>query len=446
MDSASSSLPFVTRDGPPSVVAGEDDSALLVAVGLAKEAALLFQAGKFVDCLRILNQLLEKKDGDPKIRHNIAIVESCQDGCSDPRRLIEALENIKKQSEELAHASGEQLEVASNNGSKHTSSMRGSNAVGHPSSSVVYSDEFDTSVAMFNIAVIWYHLHEYAKSFSYLDMLYQSIEPIGEGTALRICLLLLDVALLSDNASRFADVISYMEKVFCVNSLANQVDNGTSTQQQSLLVSKSASFPSNSTVPDSSYSDSVVTGNSSENSLSRTLSEEALEDESMQLLSSLDISGQNLQRPVIAPNDLPRTQAEESLSAADLRLKLHLYKVRFLLLTRNLKAAKREVKMAMNIARGKDYPMALYLKSQLEYARGNHRKAIKLLMASSISTELGISSMYYNNLGCIYYRLGKHHTSGVFFSKALRNSSLVRKEKPRKTPKFVAGQIPSNII
>ncbi|KAL0358414.1 UNVERIFIED_CONTAM: CCR4-NOT transcription complex subunit [Sesamum angustifolium] len=152
----------------------------------------------------------------------------------------------------------------------------------------------------------------------------------------------------------------------------------------------------------------------------------------MQLLSSLDISGQNLQRPVIAPNDLPRNQAEESLSAADLRLKLHLYKVRFLLLTRNLKAAKREVKMAMNIARGKDYPMALYLKSQLEYARGNHRKAIKLLMASSISTELGISSMYYNNLGCIYYRLGKHHTSGVFFSKALRNSSVLRKEKPRK--------------
>ncbi|KAL2249460.1 UNVERIFIED_CONTAM: CCR4-NOT transcription complex subunit 10 [Sesamum indicum] len=310
--------------------------------------------------------------------------------------------------------------------------MRGSNAVGHPSSSVVYTDEFDTSVAMFNIAVIWYHLHEYAKSFSYLDMLYQSIEPIGEGTALRICLLLLDVALLSDNASRFSDVISYMEKVFCVNSLTNQVDNGTSTQQQSLLASKSASFPSNSTVPDSSYSDSVVTGNSSDNSLTRSLSEEALEDESMQLLSSLDISGQNLQRPVIAPNDLPRTQAEESLSAADLRLKLHLYKVRFLLLTRNLKAAKREVKMAMNIARGKDYPMALYLKSQLEYARGNHRKAIKLLMASSISTELGISSMYYNNLGCIYYQLGKHHTSGVFFSKALRNSSFVRKEKPRK--------------
>ncbi|KAI3446872.1 hypothetical protein Pfo_003537 [Paulownia fortunei] len=314
--------------------------------------------------------------------------------------------------------------------------MKGTNNAAHhfSSSSVVHSDEFDTSVAMFNIAVIWFHLHEYAKSFSYLDTLYQNIEPVDEGIALRICLLLLDVALLSHQASRSADVITYMEKVFCVNSLTNQVENGTSAQQQSLLVSKSTSLPSNSTIPDSSHSDSVVTANTLENSLTRTLSEEALEDESLQLLSSLDISGQNLQRlsGIASSNDLPRSQAEESLSVVDLRLKLHLYKVRFLLLTRNLKAAKREVKMAMNLARGKDYPMALYLKSQLEYARRNHRKAIKLLMASSNCTETGISSMYYNNLGCIYYQLGKHHTSGVFFSKALKNSSLVRKEKPRK--------------
>lgn len=130
-------------------------------------------------------------------------------------------------------------------------------------------------------------------------------------------------------------------------------------------------------------------------------------------------------------NDLTWSQAEESHSTIDLRIKLHFYKLRYLLLTRNLKPAKRD-KMAMNIARGKDYPMALHLKSQLEYAHGNHLKAIKLLMASSNQTEIGISSMYYNNLDCIFYLLGKHHTSGLFFSKALSNSSLVWKEKPLK--------------
>ncbi|XP_057769024.1 uncharacterized protein LOC130989043 [Salvia miltiorrhiza] len=427
MDSPSSSVALTTRDGSPSAAAGEDDGALF-AEGLAKEAAVLFQTGKFADCLRILNQLLQKKEDDTKVCHNVAIAESLQDGCSDPRKLIKALEKIKEQSEGHACASGEHLEGFSNNGSEHTSRIRGNNAPPHPISSFMYNDEFDTSVATFNIAVIWYHLHEYTRSLSYLDTLYQNIEPIGEGTALRICLLLLDVALLSHNASRSADVISYMEKVFFVSSMGNQVDNGSSAHQQPLLVPKSTSLPNNSTLHDGSHPDST-----SENSLTRTLSEEALEDESLQLLSSLDISGQNLQRPgIVSANDLQRIQPEGSISTADLRLKLHLYKVRFLLLTRNLKAAKREVKMAMNLARGKDYPLALYLKSQLEYARGNHRKAIKLLMASSNSTEMGISSMYYNDLGCIYYRLGKHHTSGVFFSKALSNSSAARKEKPPK--------------
>lgn len=430
MDSVSSSLPLAARDGPPDAAAVDEDSTLSFVAGLAKDAAILFQSGKFLDCLRVLNQLLQKKADDPKVLHNIAIAESFQDGLSDPKSLIEALQQIQKQSEHLAHTSGEHLELTTDDGRTPPTAHQAAHQFSSPS--VVYNDEFDTSVAMFNLAVIWFHLHEYAKSFTCLDALYQNVEPIYEGTALRICLLLLDVALLSHHASRSADVISYMEKVFCVNSLTNQVENGTSAQQQSSLASKSSSLPSNSTNLDSSHPDSVVNANTLENSLSITLSEEALEDESLQLLSSLDISGQNLQRlsGVASSNDPSRSQAEDSLSVVDLRLKLHLYKVRLLLLTRNLKAAKREVKMAMNLARGKDYPMALYLKSQLEYARRNPRKAIKLLMASSNRTEIGISSMYYNNLGCIYYQLGKHQTSGVFFSKALKNNSLVRKEKP----------------
>ncbi|XP_057768028.1 uncharacterized protein LOC130988249 [Salvia miltiorrhiza] len=436
MDSLPSSLPLAGRDGSPGAAATvEEDSTLTVVAGLAKEAALLFQADKFLDCLRVLNMLLQKKADDPKVLHNIAIAESFQDGFSDPKKLIEALQQIQKQSERLAHTSGEHLELSTNDGRTPPAGPKNTNHASHQfsSSSVVYNDEFDASVAMFNTAVVWYHLHEYAKSFSYLDALYQNVEPIDEGTALRICLLLLDVALLTHHTSRSADVISYMEKVFCVNSLTNQLENGISVQQQPALASKS-SLPSNSTTSDSSHPDPVVNANTLENSLSMTLSEEALEDESLQLLSSLEISRQNLQRlsGIVSSNDPSRSQAEESLSVVDLRLKVHLYKVRLLLLTRNLKAAKREVKMAMNLARGKDYPMALYLKSQLEYARRNPRKAIKLLMASSNRTEIGISSMYYNNLGCIYYQMGKHQTSGVFFSKALKNSSLVQKEKPIK--------------
>ncbi|CAI9779691.1 unnamed protein product [Fraxinus pennsylvanica] len=105
--------------------------------------------------------------------------------------------------------------------------------------------------------------------------------------------------------------------------------------------------------------------------LSRALSEEVLEDESLRLSSSHDISEQKLQRPggLALSTDLPRSQAEESHSTIDLRTRLHFYKVRYFL-TRNLKAAKREVKMARNIVRGEDYPMALCLKSQLNMLVG----------------------------------------------------------------------------
>lgn len=223
----------------------------------------------------------------------------------------------------------------------------------------------------------------------------------------------------------------YLEKAFGV-SCTSQGDNGSTTQPQSAnLVPKSSSLPSSSLCTDASNSDLDANVNPSGKPLSRTLSDETLEYESVFL--DMDVA-----RPtgLSASNDVSRNSVDKSISSVELKLKLQLYKVRYLLLTRNLKQAKREVKHAMNIARGRDSSMALLLKSQLEYARGNHRKAIKLLMASSNRTDTGILSMFHNNLGCIYYQLGKYHTSSVFFSKALTDCSLIRKEKPLKLSTF----------
>lgn len=125
-------------------------------------------------------------------------------------------------------------------------------------------------------------------------------------------------------------------------------------------------------------------------------------------------------------NDIPRKPTDMSVPAIDLKLKLQLYKVRFLILARNMKGAKREIKIAMNNSRGKDSSMALLLKAQLEYARGNHSKAIKLL---GNRTEPKFSSMLDNNLGCIFHQQKKYNLSTVMFSKALESSPLL-KQKP----------------
>lgn len=394
-----------------------DADLISVTQTLAKEAYVLFQLGKYVECLKVLNQILEKKADDPKVLHNSAIVENFQDGFSNPKRFLEALYNLKKRSERLAHSSGENAE-ALNNRIKAVGN-KGNNGVGQG----ISADDFDVSVIMFNIAVILYHLHEYEKSFSILERLYQNIEPIDERVARHVCLLLLDVSLVCHHASRAADVINYLERVGG-NNLTNQGDSGTFIQQQQQstnLVPKSTSAPTNVIISSSSDPINPDNTNGPESPLSRTLSEETLYES---LISTLDVSA-----PTRSSNNL--TQPDDSLiTTPDLRLKVHLYKVWVLILTRNLKAAKREVKLAMNIARGKDYSLALFLKSQLEYARSNHRKAIKLLMASVGQTE-STSSLYYNNLGCIYYQLGKYQTSAVFFSKALTTTSHQRKEKAK---------------
>ncbi|KAE7998931.1 hypothetical protein FH972_003424 [Carpinus fangiana] len=436
--SSSTAAANANRDGSSGT---DDDAVLSAAAALAKDAALHFQSSKFAECLEVLNQLLLKKEHDPKVLHNIAISEYFRDGCSDPKKLLEVLNSVKKRSEELASASGEQVEAVSNLGNKVILGSKGNSMMAHQlstanSSSIVYTDEFDTSVAILNVAVIWFHLHEYSKALSVLEPLYQNIEPIDETTALHICLLLLDVGLTCSDASKSADVLIYLERAFGVSCMS-QGDSGNMAQQQSAsLVTKSSSFPpSSSSATDASNSDLAAGVNASENPLSRTLSEETLEYETM---FTLDIGGQNSARPsgLSSSNDLSRAPVDRPFTTVDLKFKLQLYKVRFLLLTRNLKQAKREVKHVMNVQRGKDSSMALLLKSHIEYARGNFRKAIKLLVASSNRTDMAISSIFNNNLGCIYYQLGKYHTSSIFFSKALTNTSSLRKDKPLKLSTF----------
>ncbi|KAG4383851.1 hypothetical protein AAZX31_13G144800 [Glycine max] len=434
-----SSSPSSTTNRDASFATDAEDGVFTVVVALAKDAALHFQSGKFAECVEVLNQLLQKKQDDPKVLHNIAIAEFFRDGCSDPKKLLEVINGIKRKNDELALVLEEQGESVNNVGNKVLGS-KGSNASAHQfsganstSTSTMYTDEFDSSVAMLNIAIIWFHLHDYAKTLSVLEPLFQNIEPIDEQTtALHICLLLLDASLACHDASKSADVLTYLEKAFGVSSVS-QGDSGNTAQQQAAnLITKSVPVASNVSAADASSSDLGPSANVSENHLSRDLSEDTLDYEAM----ILDMGGQNLARPMgPSSNDLSRALVDR-FSTVDLKLKLQLYKVRFLLLTRNLKLAKREVKLAMNIARGRDSSMALLLKSQLEYARGNHRKAVKLLMASNNRTDTAFSSIFNNNLGCIYYQLGKYQTSSLFFSKALTNCSSLRKDQSLKLATF----------
>lgn len=62
-----SSSPSSTANRDASSATDAEDGVFTVAVALAKDAALHFQSGKFAECVEVLNQLLQKKQGDPKV-------------------------------------------------------------------------------------------------------------------------------------------------------------------------------------------------------------------------------------------------------------------------------------------------------------------------------------------------------------------------------------------
>ncbi|XP_035019401.1 CCR4-NOT transcription complex subunit 10 isoform X5 [Hippoglossus stenolepis] len=107
--------------------------------------------------------------------------------------------------------------------------------------------------------------------------------------------------------------------------------------------------------------------------------------------------------------------------------KMHQYKVRAYIQMKSSKACKREIKSVMNTA-GNSSP-SLFLKSNFEYLRGNYRKAVKLLNSSNIAEHPGpiktgecVRCMFWNNLGCIHFAMGKHNLGIFYFKKALQEN------------------------
>ncbi|CAL1612207.1 unnamed protein product [Knipowitschia caucasica] len=107
--------------------------------------------------------------------------------------------------------------------------------------------------------------------------------------------------------------------------------------------------------------------------------------------------------------------------------KVHQYKVRAYIQMKSSKSCKREIKSVMNTS-GNSAP-SLFLKSNFEYLRGNYRKAVKLLNSSNIAEHPGplktgecVRCMFWNNLGCIHFAMGKHNLGIFYFKKALQEN------------------------
>lgn len=231
-------------------------------------------------------------------------------------------------------------------------------------------------------------------------------------------------------------VLQYMEKVF--GYLLSSGDSGSSAQAHttaSASLQSSAGAPavgpaetSNATSSSTSGASSLIASPSGETGLTRTSSDEVLDDEVLSI--ELEMEGPHGVRAAALPKPVPRASGSQKPSpvSVELKLAMHLHKVRLLLLTMNLKGAKREVKSALNLSR--DNLAALVLKAQLEYTRGNYRKAIKILSTCNSRSEGMSAAVFLSNLGCIHHRMHKDHVASLYFLKALQSCTEATSEKP----------------
>ncbi|XP_043587061.1 CCR4-NOT transcription complex subunit 10 isoform X2 [Bombus pyrosoma] len=109
------------------------------------------------------------------------------------------------------------------------------------------------------------------------------------------------------------------------------------------------------------------------------------------------------------------------------KLKLLKCKARIYLMMHQLKLCKREWKTLVSLGTPVNIS-TVFLKANLEYLRGNYKKAIKLL--NSVTSEnldfktCGESSavLYYNNMACLHLAMGKPNLASFYLRKALHEN------------------------
>lgn len=145
------------------------------------------------------------------------------------------------------------------------------------------------------------------------------------------------------------------------------------------------------------------------------------------VLDKLSVQGNNKNGKVESSTSNKDQKAEFAAMIEAAKSKMHQYKVRAYIQMKSSKACKREIKSVMNTA-GNSAP-SLFLKSNFEYLRGNYRKAVKLLNSSNIAEHAGplktgecVRCMFWNNLGCIHFAMGKHNLGIFYFKKALQEN------------------------
>lgn len=221
-------------------------------------------------------------------------------------------------------------------------------------------DDIDTAYLLYNESVIYFHLRQYNKALAILERLFKIVEPLEESIGCKICFLLSEIYLILYKADKAHNVLTVLESMVF----------GSSKPVESQIIQGG-------------------------------------------LQAQLGPTGQTAPQPV--------KEVDETL-----KLRIHQHKARLNILLKSMKACKREIKTVLNT--NNMTPEGLFLKSNFEYLRQNFRKSIKLLNSAPKPGDVlerghSVSTMYYNDLGCIHFQMHKYNLAAFYFRQALQENN-----------------------
>jgi len=372
---------------------------------VAQDANKHFCAGDYDQALGCLTQLSQQGEAadDPRLQHNLALTNFAKEGFTDAAGFMRQLGEIR---DSLARRSNPSAGAA---GSGAAGDAAG--AAGGAASLPVDDDEdfreADTPALLYNQAAMQFQAAQFASAAATLYSVFSNIEPVDEGVSAHVCFLLLDVLLHA-----------------CRGNLHSEADRA----QLQFEAQRIFSF------------------------LEKLL--EKLEKAASQTTST----------PDAASEASPEAAAAAAAAVADtphlteFRFRMHLAKGKVFLAQGNAKAAKKEVKSALEIAedrkrsvekvpqamaqgklkgiQGACHPQPLeqpvqklagvYLQANLEYLRENYSKAMNYISkANTVGVtyprcKARLQSLYFNNMGCVHFRMQRYRSAATYFTKSLR--------------------------
>ncbi|XP_077540548.1 CCR4-NOT transcription complex subunit 10 [Haemaphysalis longicornis] len=232
-------------------------------------------------------------------------------------------------------------------------------------------DDVDQCIPLVNYAVALFHTSQYQQALAVLDRLFQFIEPMDEAVARGMCFLHIELCLCLQQPEKALIIVAYLE---------NLLFGGKNASSSGESAPGAAGGPSPSTTPQKS----------------------------------------------------PDREPAESTGAEAERSRLQLYKTRCLIMMRSVKASKREMKNLVNSSLGTSN-QTVFLRSQLEFIRGNYRKAVKILCTAQMDNkDARTLAMYHNNMGCVHFCTGKPHLGSFHFEKALITYPHTSRDDPKR--------------